>query len=82
MIICDEAWEKFILYAKAVYNGSKDYNAERGQRKVQGSTQIGNREAEIFDVFNFWREDFLGGQVYSKEYLDQMVQQAIEEEDA
>lgn len=79
MTICDEAWDEFMLYANAIMYGSSDYN-DVVTTKKKGSTRYGKRDVDIFDVFNFWREEILSGQPYSTAYLDQIETQAIMEE--
>lgn len=83
-MICDEAWAQFVLYMNAIMYGSKDYNNPdvRQLGKQKGNTVFGNKDATIFDVFNFWREEILEppGHPYSKKYLSNIVQLAIEDE--
>lgn len=82
MQIDDDAWRKFLLLAKAIYNGDPTYNKDDPKRrKRKGNTVIGNKDADIFDVFNFWREEILGGQVYSKQYMATIVERAIADEE-
>lgn len=78
MKIHEDAWLRFWTIANAIYYGDPAYNVpDPKRRKRHGNTVIGNKEADIFDVFNFWREEILGGQVYPSKYMATIVERAI-----
>lgn len=81
MKIHDDAWEKFVLYAKCVMYGSPDYNKVTQARKAKGNTVFGNLDADILDVFIFWREEIQAGQPYSAAYMKKLTPEYLAEEE-
>lgn len=82
MKLHDDAWKRFNTLARAIYYGDPAYNTpDPKRRKRHGNTVIGNKDADLFDVFNFWREEILGGQVYSKKHMATLEERAIADEE-